>query len=135
VKRFALLYFVAAVCACALIATPAAWGQAATSLRGTITDPSGGAIPNARVHLRWPRCRGKTVAGCRDGKLLELQLAHRIPFAGVSRVDDGRFLGDGDRFLCLSDLHFYVHGGRQITRSWIPVCWYRANPGTSTARL
>jgi Carboxypeptidase regulatory-like domain len=51
VKRFALLYFVAAVCVCALIATPAAWGQAATSLRGTITDPSGGAIPNARVHL------------------------------------------------------------------------------------
>ncbi|HVA72928.1 MAG TPA: carboxypeptidase-like regulatory domain-containing protein [Candidatus Limnocylindrales bacterium] len=28
-----------------------AWGQAATSLRGTITDPSGAAIPNATVRL------------------------------------------------------------------------------------
>src|SRR5215469_9228212 len=30
---------------------PAAWGQATTSLRGTVTDPSGAAIPNATVHL------------------------------------------------------------------------------------
>lgn len=30
---------------------PAAWGQAATSLRGTITDPSGAAIPNATIRL------------------------------------------------------------------------------------
>lgn len=29
----------------------AAWGQATTSLRGTVTDPSGAAIPNATVHL------------------------------------------------------------------------------------
>jgi Carboxypeptidase regulatory-like domain len=51
VKRFAPFYFVAAVCICALIATPAAWGQASTSLRGTITDPTGAAIPSANVRL------------------------------------------------------------------------------------
>jgi hypothetical protein len=28
-----------------------AWGQATTSLRGVVTDPSGAAIPNATVHL------------------------------------------------------------------------------------
>lgn len=34
-----------------LIGGPAAWGQAATSLRGNVTDPSGAAIPNASVRL------------------------------------------------------------------------------------
>jgi hypothetical protein len=41
-----------AVCLVALLlATPLAWGQAATSLRGSVTDPSGAAIPNATVRL------------------------------------------------------------------------------------
>ena len=30
---------------------PLAWGQATTSLRGTISDPSGAVIPSAQVHL------------------------------------------------------------------------------------
>jgi hypothetical protein len=34
-----------------LALTPPAFGQAATSLRGSVTDPSGAAIPNATVHL------------------------------------------------------------------------------------
>lgn len=51
-KNFAGHFFLAVICALALlIAVPAAWGQAATSLRGTITDPSGAAIPNAAVRL------------------------------------------------------------------------------------
>jgi len=37
-----------------LVAVPTAWGQASTSLRGTITDPSGAAIPNAMVRLTNP---------------------------------------------------------------------------------
>lgn len=41
-----------AVCALAiLLMVPNAWGQATTSLRGTVTDPSGAAIPNATVRL------------------------------------------------------------------------------------
>jgi Carboxypeptidase regulatory-like domain len=34
-----------------LAGSPAAWGQAATTLRGSVTDPSGSAIPNATVRL------------------------------------------------------------------------------------
>jgi Carboxypeptidase regulatory-like domain len=34
-----------------LLWTGLAWGQATTSLRGTVTDPSGAAVPNATVHL------------------------------------------------------------------------------------
>lgn len=45
-------FSVVAVCILVLfLGCPAAWGQAATSLRGTIADPSGAAIPNATVHL------------------------------------------------------------------------------------
>ena len=40
---FFLLAFVAA--------SPSAWAQAATSLHGLVTDPSGASIPNATVHL------------------------------------------------------------------------------------
>src|ERR1700687_3595252 len=35
----------------ALVASSAAWGQASTSLRGTITDPSGSAVAGATVVL------------------------------------------------------------------------------------
>lgn len=34
-----------------LAGSPASWGQAVTSLRGNVSDPSGAAIPNATVHL------------------------------------------------------------------------------------
>ena len=34
-----------------LVNAPTAWGQESTSLRGTVSDPSGAAIPNATVHL------------------------------------------------------------------------------------
>ncbi|MGH9734650.1 MAG: carboxypeptidase regulatory-like domain-containing protein, partial [Candidatus Acidiferrales bacterium] len=34
-----------------LLFIPAAWGQATTSLRGTISDPSGAAVPNATIQL------------------------------------------------------------------------------------
>ena len=40
-------YFFVALFLCAITA----WGQATTSLRGTVTDPSGSAIPNAAVRL------------------------------------------------------------------------------------
>lgn len=44
---FALAIFSAAL----FISSGTAWGQATTSLRGTVTDPSGAVIPNARVSL------------------------------------------------------------------------------------
>ena len=51
-KHPARFSFLAAVCVFAfLLGSPVVWGQATTSLRGTITDPSGAAIPNATVHL------------------------------------------------------------------------------------
>lgn len=50
--RFSTFCLLAAVCMFALLlATPVVRGQATTSLRGTITDPSGAAIPNAAVRL------------------------------------------------------------------------------------
>jgi hypothetical protein len=52
VKHFSLFSLLVAVCVFALLFdAPLAWGQATTSVRGTITDPSGAAIPNATVHL------------------------------------------------------------------------------------
>ena len=51
-KLFTGFFFFVAILVCALFfAGPAAWGQAATSLRGSVTDPSGAAIPDATVHL------------------------------------------------------------------------------------
>jgi Carboxypeptidase regulatory-like domain len=45
-------YLLAVLCVIALLAAiPDAWGQASTSLRGTVTDPSGAAIPSATVRL------------------------------------------------------------------------------------
>ena len=50
--RFSSFCLLVAVCLFALLlATPVVRGQATTSLRGTITDPSGAAIPNAAVRL------------------------------------------------------------------------------------
>lgn len=50
-RRFwqALLLLVAGVAFISL--SSSVWGQATTSLRGVVTDPSGAAIPNATVHL------------------------------------------------------------------------------------
>jgi len=35
----------------ALLSSSLAWGQATTSLRGTVSDPSGAVIPNAKAIL------------------------------------------------------------------------------------
>jgi len=52
VKQIVNLSFLIVVSVFTLCLSPnAAWAQASTSLRGTITDPSGGAIPNASVRL------------------------------------------------------------------------------------
>lgn len=50
-KRNWTISLVLAFVALALFCVPAAWGQATTSLRGLVSDPSGAAIPNATVHL------------------------------------------------------------------------------------
>jgi hypothetical protein len=51
VRRFSQVFFVAFVCAGFFILAGQAWGQATTSLRGIVTDPSNAAIPKATVHL------------------------------------------------------------------------------------
>jgi Carboxypeptidase regulatory-like domain len=52
VTRQSSRLFCGLVCLIAVLAaTPGLWGQAATSLRGTVNDPSGAAIPNATVRL------------------------------------------------------------------------------------
>jgi hypothetical protein len=43
-----------AVFSAVLLWTVAAWGQATTSLRGTVTDPSGAAVPGAKISLVEP---------------------------------------------------------------------------------
>lgn len=50
-KRTWTVSLVVAFVALVLFCVPAAWGQATTSLRGAVNDPSGAAIPNATVHL------------------------------------------------------------------------------------
>ncbi len=50
-RRFWQLSFLAVMDVALVLFSSAAWGQATTSLRGTVTDPSGAAIPNATVHL------------------------------------------------------------------------------------
>jgi hypothetical protein len=49
--RLAILSFAFLPMILVLTNTPTVWGQAATSLRGSVMDPSGAAIPNASVHL------------------------------------------------------------------------------------
>jgi hypothetical protein len=51
VKRIWTLGLIAALAALLGLCISPAWGQATTSLRGTVTDPSNAAIPNAAVHL------------------------------------------------------------------------------------
>jgi hypothetical protein len=50
-SKFAVILSVFLLAFLFLTESPAAWGQAATSLRGEVTDPSGAAIPNATIHL------------------------------------------------------------------------------------
>ena len=51
-RSIAVRFLLGIVCALALfLPIPNAWGQATTSLRGTIVDPSGAAIPHATVVL------------------------------------------------------------------------------------
>jgi len=50
-SRFALLLGILLIALIFFTGVPAAWGQAATSLRGSVTDPSSAAIPNATIHL------------------------------------------------------------------------------------
>ncbi|HEV2223241.1 MAG TPA: carboxypeptidase regulatory-like domain-containing protein [Terriglobia bacterium] len=50
-KRASLLFVLAIFCAAFFISSGTAWGQATTSLRGAVTDPSNSVIPNATVHL------------------------------------------------------------------------------------
>lgn len=50
-RKFWQLSLLAVLGAALALFSSAAWGQATTSLRGTVTDPSGAAVPNATVHL------------------------------------------------------------------------------------
>ncbi|HEV2488777.1 MAG TPA: carboxypeptidase-like regulatory domain-containing protein [Candidatus Acidoferrales bacterium] len=50
-KRTWTISLVLAFVALVLFCIPAAWGQATTSLRGTVSDASGATIPNAQVSL------------------------------------------------------------------------------------
>lgn len=50
-KRASLFFVLTIFCAAFFVSSGTAWGQATTSLRGTVTDPSGASIPNAKVTL------------------------------------------------------------------------------------
>jgi len=50
-SRYALVLGILLIALMVFAGGPAAWGQAATSLRGSVTDPSSAAIPNAAIHL------------------------------------------------------------------------------------
>lgn len=50
-RRIAQVVLLVVFVAAFLFSSGAVWGQAATSLRGAVTDPSNAAIPNASVHL------------------------------------------------------------------------------------
>ncbi|MGB6484322.1 MAG: carboxypeptidase-like regulatory domain-containing protein [Candidatus Acidiferrales bacterium] len=50
-KKMAMFAFMAVAVAFSLFFGAGAWGQATTSLRGTVTDSSGAAVPNAKVTL------------------------------------------------------------------------------------
>src|SRR5215469_17209814 len=51
VRRFWQVLLLSVLSAAFFCLSGSAWGQATTSLRGVVTDPSGAAIPNATVHL------------------------------------------------------------------------------------
>lgn len=50
-RRFWQVLLLSVLSAAFFCLSGSAWGQATTSLRGVVTDPSGAAIPNATVHL------------------------------------------------------------------------------------
>ncbi|MFI5127713.1 MAG: carboxypeptidase-like regulatory domain-containing protein, partial [Candidatus Acidiferrales bacterium] len=50
-KRVWLLCALAILVVAVSLGSGSAWGQATTSIRGTVTDPSNAAIPNATVTL------------------------------------------------------------------------------------
>src|SRR5271168_891597 len=50
-SRYALVLGILLIALMVFAGGPAARGQAATSLRGSVTDPSSAAIPNAAIHL------------------------------------------------------------------------------------
>lgn len=50
-RKTQLFAFMAVAVAFSLLFSGGAWGQATTSLRGTVTDSSGAAVPNAKVTL------------------------------------------------------------------------------------
>lgn len=50
-RKIGMFAFVMVAAACLALLGPKAWGQATTSLRGTVTDSSGAAVPNAKVTL------------------------------------------------------------------------------------
>lgn len=50
-RRFGQALLLSVLTAAFFCLSGSAWGQATTSLRGVVTDPSGAAIPNATVHL------------------------------------------------------------------------------------
>jgi len=57
----------AAFCAAtAAVICPAVWGQASTSLRGTVSDPSGGTVPGAQVVLASPESKTERSATTGD---------------------------------------------------------------------
>jgi hypothetical protein len=59
-------FFLASLLAGALALPGAAWGQASTSLRGTITDPSGSTIAGAQVVLASPESKTERAATTGD---------------------------------------------------------------------
>ena len=64
-RRFRQL-FLASLLAAALALPSAVWGQASTSLRGTITDPSGSTIAGAQVVLASPESKTERAATTGD---------------------------------------------------------------------
>ena len=77
VPRPSFRQFILATLLTALALPGAAWGQASTSLRGTITDPSGSTIAGAQVVLASPE--SKTERAATTGDQGEYQLLFVFP--------------------------------------------------------
>ncbi len=88
-RRFWQLWSLAVMGVALVLFSSAAWGQATTSLRGTVTDPSGAAIPNATVHLvNVDTTVERTTATDRQGSYVFAQVQ---PGNYVLRVDAAGF--------------------------------------------